>query len=284
MKYTQLLSLLAVSSAFAFKLPFEKRQDSVGDVDDYSYLGTNPIFPIKKECNDALEKYLNPTEECFINNIDETNFDFEATCKTFNSEKCQEIYKLNIFEVPECKSSEEFSLVSIDFMLKLSEIGLKYQCTPDENGNVCPLRDIATFAAAEEENLTEEQILELFNTTVKNTCKSAKCTNAFIEYIDEITRIQKDFLDVLSKYETGDDASQIEEIGNKVKRQLIQADTELDVNEVLTKLVDYLKSDECTSEVSITKTEPKTEPVEPEIEPVKETKKPRKCIVRKSKI
>jgi len=46
-----------------------------------SYLGINPIFPIKKEFNDAVNKLTNEYEECDINNSTKVDKNIDDLCK-----------------------------------------------------------------------------------------------------------------------------------------------------------------------------------------------------------
>jgi len=235
---TKFLTLLAVSSAFAYTIPMEKREDY-----DYSYLGTNPIFPIKKECNDIFEKY---EKECTID-LGASDVNYEEICQVYNTKACQELYNINIYEIPECKSSEESVLTLLDSMLRITAVSLKTLCTKDENNKICPLHNFEAQIPADED-ISDKEGIELINKALNDTCKSKVCTNAFIEYEKEMRDIQSDYINAIKKFDAnGEIEDMIKNLG-KVKRQFSVADNDLGMDETLSKTIEFLKSDKCTSQ------------------------------------
>ncbi|ORX48995.1 hypothetical protein BCR36DRAFT_354169 [Piromyces finnis] len=256
---TKFLTLLAVSSAFAYTIPMEKRNE-------FDYFDSSS-FPIKKECMDALEKY--DTKGC---SYDDIYVDFDRSCKTLNSKKCQKIFNLKLTEIPECQSSNKETLEIMEDYLSIQRISVKFMCSRDENNNICP---ISIFEEDRAENLSEEDQIKLVNKLINDNCKSKKCTNAITEYIDEIEKIEKK---LRNSMKSKMNENVMNEIQSKVKRQFTSADVDLGMEEVVTKFKDYVKSEKCTSQFGgiVETTEPSNEPE------AEKTKKTRKCIVRKN--
>ncbi|KAG4087589.1 hypothetical protein H8356DRAFT_960323 [Neocallimastix lanati (nom. inval.)] len=89
-----------------------------------SYLGINPIFPIKKEFNDAVNKLTNEYEECDINN------------STKVDKNIDDLY------IPECKDSNQVAVAGIDNIMRIAYLGIKYNYEKDENNKYCPLNSL----------------------------------------------------------------------------------------------------------------------------------------------
>jgi len=233
------LALFVASSALALS-KVEKREDAQPlENYDYSYLGINPIFPIKKECNDALKKY-NEYEDCYINLAsDLTTINIQDFCKSYSSDKCQKFYQLKVSSIPECQSSEKISVLGIDYLLKINYLIANVECAVDENNNLCPYNEFELLKKMTE-NMTLEQEVAIAKDSLNDTCKSAQCSTAYINYFDELNKIKEEFLKLADNHEQ--DAS----VTTKVKREVAAA-TDFDVFSFAEENITYLKSAECAA-------------------------------------
>lgn len=226
--FTPFLTALAATSALGLTIP-TKRQET--GVDDYSYLGTNPIFPIKKECSDAIEKLTNENKECTVNPENKNEDELKSFCNTFNSEKCQKFINTKFADIPECKSSIAESLTLMDEATKTKYSGYKLICAVDEQGNFCPMTDIE-MAKKYNETMTKEQEEKAYDEVLKETCKSKKCADTFLTAFEDLEKTQKELQERLSKLDSKVDLTD-----------------ELKTDSTISKALTYLKSDECAVEI-----------------------------------
>eukprot|EP00833_Pecoramyces_ruminatium_P000046 jgi/Orpsp1_1/1174078/evm.model.c7180000048839.1 len=239
---TNILALIAISSAFAYSLPgrIMKRENTNEDDYDYSYLGINPIFPVKRECNDAMEKFNKEYEECDIQymNVNQKANEIDDICSKFNSEKCQKYYKTKMVDLPECKDSIQEAVAGIDNIKNINYISIKTECDKDENNNYCPLSSFELKKNIKED-MTEEHQRQVLNKAKEDTCKSQKCIDSYLNLINELTKINDGYLESLSKD------------GKISKSELdeIKMNATIDNDKEIQEISQYLKSEKCTSQI-----------------------------------
>jgi len=200
---------------------------------DYSYLGTNPFFPIKKECNDAIEKLNIEYKECQLEVDDKTA---DEICKIVDSDKCQKYFNIKVVDIPECKDSIEDAVISIDNLRKLAYSELKAECIKDENNKYCPLNSKETQKIITPE-MSEEQQKQAYEKAKEETCKSQKCIDGYLSFFSELIDITKEYADALSKY------------GNISKEEVDDMKNTFKKDKRTSELIDYLKSDQCKSKI-----------------------------------
>jgi len=278
MKFSSgVLALFTLTTASAISIPrgiFKRNENlSVYDDDyDYSYLGYNPLFPVKRECNTYIEKLKEEYKDCIIEITGTINQD--EICKTFQSKRCQKYYKLRVADAPECKDSHEISVFGIDSMRSLELLALQSSCFTDENNKYC------TFGSLENidiENLSEKEEKKLIEKVKKDTCRSKRCTDKYLKMIDDIEDIVNNYSRSISKYKVNDDEEKI-----------------FDLDEENIELIKYFKSEECTSQAQATtasadlkennKNTSKATTTNADLKEnnKKSMRKPRKCIVKKN--
>jgi len=234
--FIPLFTAIVASSVFGLTIP-TKREVGVDDDYDYSYLGTNPILPIKKECNDALEKLKNENSECEADNDE----DYKKFCDAFNSDKCQKFYNTKFTEIPECKSSQQEIVSMLEELFKKSLTFHKIKCATDEQGNYCPLTEIEMNKRINK-TMTEEEQEAIYDEILKDTCKSQKCADAYLSLLEDVEKNSKELFEKIST--TSSSNINLDSAAGIIQ----EADpSAVDGNPVFNKTLTYLRSGNCTA-------------------------------------
>jgi len=218
--FTPFLTVLAATSALGLTIP-TKRQET--GVDDYSYLGTNPIIPVQKECSDAVIKLTEENKDC-VTGSPKTEEELKSFCSNFNSDKCQKFINTVYTDLPECKSSPPQQVSLMNQMTKVQYEIFKIECAVDEKGNFCPLTDIES-AKKINGTMTQQQQEQVYDELLKENCKSKKCTDIFLSFYEDVEKIEK---------ENQDSKANIT--------------NELSSDPKINKTLSFLKSEQCTAE------------------------------------
>ena len=151
----QLLSLFTATASFAFPTLFG---------DDV------PIFgELSEGCLSASKQYEKCYAEITLSNLG-------SACASFKSEECQN-FKNNgyLLGVNECKSEPQERVSFANDIIELMYIDAKFRCTNDENGNLCPINKYELKSKSRNNYVK----------SVKDTCKSKICSDAYVEYVNE---------------------------------------------------------------------------------------------------
>jgi len=224
MKFTQFLTVLAAtSSIFASVIP---EKDQTVDEDELA------------KCFAAITT----TKEC-TSTIHDDAEDYKRVCSLYETEKCQNIYKSGLFGIPECKNVDKILIIGANEMLKVEYQQLKFYCSKDEKGNYCPFTpmELQENYGYEESNWTKNTII---NKAIKDSCKSKKCTDAYLTLAEEAKVGHQSFYDELKK--SGYGSKDIEELKNKLESIENKFHRYIDLDSAET----YLKSEQCTSEAA----------------------------------
>jgi len=245
--FTPFLTVIAASSVLGLTIPTKREEVGIEDDYDYSYLGNNPIFPIKKECNDAIAKLKKENEECeaeVLSNDDLSSDnvdDYKKFCEAFNSEKCQKYYNIKYSEIPECKSSKQDVISMLEEFTKTNLSYNKVKCATDEKGNYCPLTQIEMVKRINK-TMTEQEQEEIYDDILKDTCKSKKCADAYLTYFEDVEKYSKELFEKIpaiggSNINLDSAAGIIQEVDPSA----------VNGNPVLNKTLTYLRSGNCTA-------------------------------------
>jgi len=118
-------------------------------------------------------------------------------CNTYTSEKCLNFYDDFASFIPECKNYENYSC--LHSTMKAAKDTASTYCITDNDGNFCSYSTLPDFLAVFDiKNFTNKTIID-------ETCKSKKCTDGFIKYLNiaidryntELECIDKDLYDSL---------------------------------------------------------------------------------------
>jgi len=154
MRFTNLLTLLAATSAFALKF---KRDDQLGKLQGLNI----PVIP-SKECAEVSKAIVT----CFGDGTNDNQTDEEA-CKRFNSKECQSVV------------DQDYSVCADVGALYDATIDLsKVVCATDEKGNFCP--HSKKIQKSPNASYTDSDIQEI--------CKSKVC---YEKALDAFTRMKK---------------------------------------------------------------------------------------------
>ena len=235
--FTPLFTVLATSSVLSLSIP--SKRDMMGVEDDYSYLGINPIVPIKEECKNAFEKIVTENKECTIGDLIGKDLDtIKGFCDAFYTEKCQNFFATKYSELPECKDSVDSSLILMENIISINYYNSQAQCAMDGNGNFCPLTDIG-LSKRTTSTMKEDELAEKYNEAVKDTCKSQKCIDAYLAAHEGLEKSNKIYMEEISKLEAkGSKLDSVQESYYKTLQLLYE-------NETVKKAVEYLNSKEC---------------------------------------
>jgi len=191
--------------------------------------------------SDACENALDDYQECLIDNIEFQKGDVDYICSVYNSEKCQKLYNEGAVIIPECQKIDGVSKTFLDNMVKISQLSLSLKCSKDENGQYCPLNELALLNDSEEDGfITFKNESTLFDNALGNTCKSKKCTMTYTDALSEMRASEDEIISLLSLLDN------IDIISMKEKRQIKDQDFDRENDKLLSQLEEYLKSSNCT--------------------------------------
>ncbi|KAG4085501.1 hypothetical protein H8356DRAFT_1061817 [Neocallimastix lanati (nom. inval.)] len=225
------LTLLTATFAFSYHIPKKLyKREEVLELDTI----TECEKAIKNECNLEINK----------NNLDDV-------CASFNSDKCQKLTK-NISSLKACSSLGQDLVSSEQEIIKLQLNIVEFMCSRDENGKYCPYisfelehstlfgneNEVVSVESPNEPQLIEDKKKEDEENikAVKETCKSKKCSDAFLKVIPFLDNSEKNYEIKYVKRHLN------------IKRDL-QFKDGMTQKEKIIKITEYLKSDECDASV-----------------------------------
>jgi len=155
--------------------------------------GSNSASRFSESCK--IE--LNGIQHCISQKISKGNLN--SVCEAAQSTQCQQFYSYPMSFVPSCQSVESLITASAEIFKNSVSI----MCEKSETGEICPFTEyeITTgltniiYADKKESNIAEMKMDAAALTSIENTCKSPKCTEATKKYIkylldsnDSVTR------------------------------------------------------------------------------------------------
>jgi len=164
-------------------------------------------------------------------------------CTIYNQEKCQEFYQIEIFDTPECATSDEFIKTFVEYIFDGNYLTTSVNCSKDEDDKYCPLSEVQLTAALKESisnsqvttKNTAEVEINLDDATEK-TCKSKKCTESLVKFLEELDKTDQELLDGIKN-------SNLDE---KVKDQLLtEVEKEIEQDSIQN-IYKYVESGKCT--------------------------------------
>ncbi|ORX59264.1 hypothetical protein BCR36DRAFT_453923 [Piromyces finnis] len=140
-------------------------------------LGNNGENLLSQEC---LEEDINSeySNECMTTIININNY--KEKCLVFKSEKCQTFYNdpdLSKY-YPICTKDEQSKKVYNRVVFQSLINNVLSKCYMDENDELCPL---SLFRITQPNSPIDYPVI------INDTCKSKKCTDSFIEYMNKRT-------------------------------------------------------------------------------------------------
>ncbi|ORX81438.1 hypothetical protein BCR32DRAFT_327311 [Anaeromyces robustus] len=131
----------------------------------------------------ALALPLKGLEKC-QSEISNTLTSCTQDCINFNSQRCQSFFSSPFDIDVECQSLTNEEKNNLYVTVKEKQADNNLYCYKDANGNLCPFVNILTKST---NGLTEE----IFNSIIKETCKSEKCIDLTIESISNTLNVAK---------------------------------------------------------------------------------------------
>jgi len=130
-------------------------------------------------CEDDLENFYG---DCFIyDKITKENQ--SLICRTYQSDKCQKLYKEGCTIVRDCKNLNLETRVYVENKYSESVLQLDLICSTDENNKPCPIAD--SFITDVQNNRITN------NTYINDTCKSNKCTEIAVNSFKKVINLMK---------------------------------------------------------------------------------------------
>jgi len=168
---------------------------------------------LTEECRGEVEN-SDIYKQCNSNAMDMSNY--EEICKSFNSKQCEDYYKDPLSFVPKCTNDEFFNLSISSF--KGKDVTKNYYCLVVDDNKVCPVAEASLNGEAVSEKLLEE------------TCKSKACIEGLIKMFEDSIESAEEYTKLLQMTKEGT----FYDAGATKK--------------VLGQYVEFLKSEECTSQ------------------------------------
>jgi len=229
MKITNFVSLIAATSTFALTIPSKRADVDLSNIDLTNLLSGAEGIATSDECKKATAEF----KECFIGTDLIKNDTLDKVCETYSSQKCQDFYKNGLNNIDACKNDNALLLQMSTVMTETIQSNIGVFCIKDEANQYCPYGQFILDLASKSENITNEEVEKNYNFAVNNSCKSKKCTDAFIEYTDKKNKLLSD-VEGLNKTLT--------------KRGEFNTVLNAGADKTLEETIKYLKSDECTSQ------------------------------------
>jgi len=207
-----------------------------GDITEY----------LSEECLDSLSKY-DSYEECFsiyylINKMGQENVANEV-CTVFNQEKCQNFYQMKLFDTPECATSDDFVKSFVEYIFDGNYLQINVNCGKDEEDKYCPLSEVQLTAAIKESLSNSQNLpknpneIEIdYDDATEKTCKSRKCTESLVKFLEGLDKIDQELLDGIKN-------SNLDE---KVKDQLLTEIEEEIEKDPIQNINKYVESGKCS--------------------------------------
>jgi len=231
MKFTNLLTLVAATSAFAYTIPSKRANVDLANLDLTKILEGATGLTTSEACKKASDEF----QECIIGTDQIKKDTLDKICETYNSQKCQDFYKNGLSGVEACKDDEAFLIQMSNVMIESNQSNIGLFCIKDEANQYCPYGQFIIDIASKSETITDAEVETSYNLAVNNSCKSKKCTDAFLEYTDKKDKLTADIEDLNKKLE------------GKAKRAEFKT-TLGEANKALEETINYLKSTDCTSQ------------------------------------
>jgi len=229
MKITNFISLIAATSTFALTIPSKRADVDLSNIDLTNLLSGAEGIATSDECKKATEDY----KECFIGTDLIKNDTLDKVCETYSSQKCQDFYKNGLNSIDACKKDNAILLQMSTVMTETIQSNIGVFCIKDEANQYCPYGQFILDLASKSDSITNEEVEKNYNLAVNNSCKSKKCTDAFIEYTDKKNKLLSD-VEGLNK--------------TLSKRGEFSTALSVGAEKALEETIKYLKSDECTSQ------------------------------------
>jgi FKBP-type peptidyl-prolyl cis-trans isomerase len=152
--------------------------------------------------------------------------DYDEICKTYNSDKCQKLYKEGVAGFPACKELGEVLSFQNQVIIDKADYLFQRYCSKDENDKYCPLSEY---------DFEEKESKEEFDNAINQTCKSRKCIDTAIEYFNKEINLENKVNEFQSKIKN-----------SNMKRQFNSND--LKSEEKKEAIINFLESDYCSSQ------------------------------------
>lgn len=192
---------------------------------------------ISNECMKSLNKY-NEFENCLsiFNSVEKMKSEKKSNniCKIFNQKQCQNFYQTNIFDSPECESSDAFAKSLIENSIYSNYLTMSVNCGKDENDKYCPLTE-AYLSDVDTDSYSDKNII--LNDLTKKTCESKLCTESIVKFFEEYDKSNQELLE---------DIKNNKEMDKKKKEELLNNLEQEIEKDPLNVIRDYLKSGNCS--------------------------------------
>jgi len=214
MKFTTTcLTLLAAASVLSVPI---KREEKVDWDSYYNCKGT------QEECDKNYERAIDIITDCFneIYDVCESIFEinsknYKEECAAWEKSKCKSLSNGNIGKIiPQCapipkeflENEVQYIGIRLKSYIDLTVSVKNFQCTLDENGNMCPLMSIlgsvneGDILELDEEEINKriEEEEKLAMEGINATCKSKACTDALLKY-EEIVDLSMNALEDIAE-------------------------------------------------------------------------------------
>eukprot|EP00833_Pecoramyces_ruminatium_P007928 jgi/Orpsp1_1/1181960/evm.model.c7180000079265.1 len=213
-------------------------------------LGAITTLAIDLNLNDINNKYsltitydenadcvtsINEYKACYGSNRKTISKDkLDEMCDIYLTDRCQKFFKDGIDKLNGCEKLSENLLFT--YTLKYEEIGILFAelCSRDENNNYCPISKYL-----QNEFYSDPNSKTKIDNSVNETCKSQKCVEETIEFINheiEFDKKLKEFQDKMTSAQNS-------------KRQYDS--TNVSQEEENNAILEFLNSDKCSTQVSV---------------------------------
>lgn len=130
------------------------------------------------------QEYLSPSCQEELDKLEECDFeyykDIDIICENFHTDKCQQFYKNGIHSLKGCKNDDPNSINFVQEAFDMTFPTYAGLCAIDENGEPCPVSALKINFTNEKISL--ENYYRNLEIAIRSTCKSKRCTDAYLEY------------------------------------------------------------------------------------------------------
>ncbi|KAG4085500.1 hypothetical protein H8356DRAFT_1740043 [Neocallimastix lanati (nom. inval.)] len=240
--YTSILFLIIFTTVFSYNVEINKREDNI-DWDTFEKCEDGKLSLFSKDCKsqyDSVSKLLEKCdnaikEKCNFEKILNSSFNEdsinEICFQFYDNINCNDIIEEGVFVLPECKKLSENLIQRKNKLIEYNDSYIRFRCAEDENGEVCPLTKyfMDTSYILEDNEVDPETLLE---DSINENCKSSICTTTAYESYTKIMQL-------------------VDEVNEDLEKRQYKYDSNLSENKNLEKMLEYLKSDNCTSQAII---------------------------------
>lgn len=151
----------------------------------------NAIPLEKRDCVITLSDY----DEC-LQGSDVNMSNIDSICASYNSQKCQNFYANGLTnEINACNNEHVNIKLDIDDVIKSNQAKLKFICTKDESGNICPMVKYSMENKIKASESNNPAYLQSSN----DTCKSKLCSDAYVQYLQQVKSVAQKVVDTENK-------------------------------------------------------------------------------------